>query len=101
MATEGSESRGDLSTRWVELVVALLVIAGGAVVIVDSVRVGIAWAEDGPKAGYFPFFIGCILAGCGAWIAGRTLVSWRRLADKTFVTGSELKPVLAMLLPTI
>ena len=101
MATESSESRGDLSTRWVELVVALLIIAGGAVVIVDSVRVGIAWAEDGPKAGYFPFFIGCILALSGAWIAGRTLVSWRRLAGKTFVTGSELRPVLAMLLPTI
>ena len=101
MAIEDRQAGGDVQTRWVELVVALLIVAGGAVVIVDSIRVGIAWAEDGPKAGYFPFYIGCILAATGLWIVGRTLVAWRKLADKTFVTRAELKPVLAMLLPTI
>ena len=93
--------RGDIPTRWVELVVALLVVAGAVVVIVDSLRVGIAWAEDGPRAGYFPFFIGCLLVIAGAWIAGRTLVAWKSLADKTFVTRAELRPVMTMLLPTI
>ena len=101
MTTREKGARDDVPTRWVELVVALLVVAGAAVVIVDSLRVGIAWAEDGPRAGYFPFFIGCILAIAGAWIAGRTLVAWKSSADKTFVTGAEFRPVLTMLLPTI
>jgi putative tricarboxylic transport membrane protein len=100
MATREKGERGDVPTRWVELVVALLVVAAAAVVIVDSLRVGIAWAEDGPRAGYFPFFIGCILAIAGAWIAGRTLVAWKS-SDKVFVTGAELRPVMTMLLPTI
>ena len=102
MATESEGgARGDVPTRWVELVVALLIMVGGAVVIMDSLRVGIAWAEDGPMAGYFPFFIGCVLVLTAGWIAGRTLVQWRKLAGKTFVSQIELRPVLSMLLPTI
>jgi len=101
MEAKGGSARGDLSTRWVELVVALLVVLGGAIVIIDSLRVGISWAEDGPRAGYFPFFIGCILVGAGLWIAVRTIVAWRELAGKIFAKRDELKPVLAMLLPTI
>jgi len=75
MEAKGGSTRGSLSTRSVELVVALLVAAGGVVVIVDSLRVGISWAEDGPRAGYFPFFIGCILVGAGLWIAVRTVIA--------------------------
>ena|SRR5206468_4598157 len=101
MEAKSGSVRGDLSTRWVEFVVALLVVLGGSVVIVDSLRVGISWAEDGPRAGYFPFFIGCILVGAGLWIAVRTVVAWRELDGKTFARRDELKPVLAVLLPTI
>ena len=101
MSARGGEGRGDVPTRWVELVVALAIMAGGAVVVADSLRVGIAWAEDGPKAGYFPFFIGLILIVAGGLIAVQTLVAWRRRAGEVFVARAELKPVLAMLLPTI
>ena len=101
MTTQEREAQGDVPTRWVELVVALLVVAGGAVVVVDSLRVGIAWGDDGPKAGYFPFFIGLILILAGGLIAVQALLAWRRRADEVFVTRAELKPVMAMLLPTI
>jgi len=101
MATQGKEAQGDVPTRWVELVVALLVVAGGLVVVVDSLRVGIAWAEDGPRAGYFPFFIGIILMLAGGLIAVQTLAAWRRRAGEVFVTRDELTPVLKMLTPTI
>ena len=101
MAVESSKTQGDVPTRWVELIVALLVVAGGLVAMIDSVRVGIAWGDDGPKAGYFPFYIGCILAVAGAWIAVRTVIAWKKTADQVFVTQEQLKPVLQMLLPTI
>ena len=101
MDAKGGGTQGALMTRWVELVVALLVVLGGVVVIVDSLRVGISWAEDGPRAGYFPFFIGCILVGAGLWVAARNVVAWRELDGKIFAERDELKPVLAMLLPTI
>ncbi|MGI9154095.1 MAG: hypothetical protein ACR2IY_09515, partial [Rubrivivax sp.] len=50
--TDSAEG-GAVSPRWVELGVALALIALALVVIVDSLRVGAGWAEDGPKAGYF------------------------------------------------
>jgi putative tricarboxylic transport membrane protein len=40
-------------------------------VITDSLRVGIGWADDGPRAGYFPFYIGC----CWLLVLGWTLLA--------------------------
>jgi hypothetical protein len=92
---------GAVQTRWVELAVALVLMILGAIAVIDSHRVGIEWASDGPKAGYFPNFIGWILGAAGAWIAGATLYAWKRLANKVFVTRDELMPVLQVLGPTI
>jgi hypothetical protein len=95
------KARGDIATRWMELGVALLFVLGGAIVIVDSLRVGITWADDGPRAGYFPFYIGCLLAFAGAYVAVDTLLRWTKLHGVTFVTRDRLKPIFLMLLPTI
>jgi putative tricarboxylic transport membrane protein len=51
-----------LSNRWPELLVALFLFVMGVIAVIDSIRVGIGWEEgEGPRAGYFPFYIGCIL----------------------------------------
>lgn len=100
MAEERAAS-GTVRTRWAELVVALLFAIAGAVVVMDSYRVGIQWAEDGPKAGYFPFFIGCILLLAALAVAVQTIVRWRAMKDDIFVTWAEMKPVLTVLIPTI
>ena len=100
MAEERAAS-GTVRTRWAELVVALLFAIAGAVVVMDSYRVGIQWAEDGPKAGYFPFFIGCILLLAALAVAVQTIVRWRAMKDDVFVTWAEMKPVLTVLIPTI
>jgi putative tricarboxylic transport membrane protein len=101
MPTDDVKARGDIATRWVELFVALAIALGGAVVIIDSIRVGITWAADGPRAGYFPFYIGCLLVFTGGWVVVQTLLSWRKLAPSVFVTRARLKPILLMLLPTV
>ena len=101
MEKHPATARGSISTRSMELAVALLFVAAGAVVIIDSLRVGITWAEDGPRAGYFPFYIGCLLAFAGAFVAVQTILRWRSLGGDTFVTRERLKPVFLMLLPTI
>ena len=101
MVSPEVRASGGIATRLVELIVALLIIAGGAVVIADSIRVGYTWGPDGPRAGYFPFYIGIILTAAGAIVAIQTLLRWRRLAGVIFVYVDALKPVLLMLLPTI
>lgn len=99
--TQQVRGKGDVETRWVELVVALLVVVGGLVVIQDSLRVGIAWAAEGPKPGYFPFYIGVILAIAGLYIAATTLMKWRAMAGRVFATRAQLVPVTQMLIPAI
>ena len=98
-ATEASGA--GLSTRSVELVFALAILLAGAVVIYDSVRIGAQWASDGPQAGYFPWLTGCSLALAGGWLSAKTLWSWRKTASDQFVSYARLKPVLAMLAPTV
>jgi len=98
---EKEEAGGAVTTRWMELITALVIVAIGLLVVVDSHRVGVGWADDGPRSGYFPNIIGWILAASGAWIAGGTILQWRKLAGKVFVSHEDLKPVLMMLVPTI
>ena len=45
-------------TRTVEIVGRAALIAFGAIVGVDSYRLGAGWGSDGPQSGYFPFYIG-------------------------------------------
>jgi len=98
---EEQTGAGTVRTRWAELVVALLFVIAGAVVVIDSYRVGAEWGEDGPKAGYFPHFIGYLLAIAGIVVAAQTLLRWNARKDEVFVSWAELKPVLTVLIPTI
>ena len=79
-----------------EAVVAVLFLLAGALVVVDSIRLGAKWADDGPQAGYFPFFIGLIL--CGSALVN-FVASVRVAANETFVETEQLKLVLAVLVP--
>jgi hypothetical protein len=58
-------------------------------VIADSLRVGIGWADDGPRSGYFPFYIGLLLL---APAAGRWRAQLLALAARTevFAERSQL-----------
>jgi hypothetical protein len=98
---EEQNAGGAVTTRWMELITALVIVAIGLLVVYDSHRVGVGWADDGPRSGYFPNIIGWILAVAGAWIAGGTIMQWRKLAGRVFVSHEDMKPVLQMLVPTI
>lgn len=95
------EAGGDervVGSRWPELIVAALLVALAVLVIVDSRRVGIGWADDGPRSGYFPFYIGLLLLASSATVLVKTLLAWRRL-DETFAERGQIAMVLAVLLP--
>ena len=51
------------STRTVEIVVCLLLLALAVTLGIDNYRTGISWDSTGPQAGYFPFYLSVILAG--------------------------------------
>ena len=82
------DSQRGVSTKAVEMVVAAAILVLGLVVMADSRRVGAGWADDGPQAGYFPFYIGLILCFASAWTLWRTLFSGK---DTTGVFVSRKK----------
>ena len=93
------KSESGVSTKAIELVVAALLLFIGAIVIFDSVRVGFRWADDGPQAGYFPFYIGIILCLASGWIFLQALRTHMRDAG-VFVDSGSFRMVLAVLIPT-
>ena len=50
--------------RTADVTTALVLMAGGVLVLWDSVRLGIGWGTDGPKSGFFPFWLAVILLAC-------------------------------------
>lgn len=96
MENNGHADRPALTVKMVEAIVALVIMAGGAVVIYDSLRLGARWASDGPQAGYFPFYIGLLLCISSAVNLFRAL---RDPYVRTFVTRRQGKEVLRILIP--
>jgi putative tricarboxylic transport membrane protein len=96
---EGQEGRAALRYRSAELAVAGFFFALGAVVIYDSVRLGTGWADDGPRPGYFPFYVGLIICVSALVNAVRALLV-PAAKNKAFVETGQLKMVLAVLVPT-
>jgi len=92
--------RAAFGRKSAELAVAAFFFLIGAIVIYDSVRLGVGWQEvHGPRPGYFPFIIGLII--CVSSLVN--VVQALRIggdADKTFVEVGQLKLVLAVLVPT-
>ena len=97
--SKGREGRAALRQKSAEIIVAVLFLLLGAIVVYDSNRLGAKWADDGPQAGYFPFFIGLIV--CVASVINLvSALSSPRDRDRSFVEVGQLKLVLSVLGPT-
>jgi putative tricarboxylic transport membrane protein len=98
--TQGGEGKPAFRQKSAEIVVAALFFLVGAIVIYDSLRVGIRWEEvHGPQGGYFPFYVGLIICVSSAINALRALMVPAQ-QSKTFVQVGQLKLVLTVLVPT-
>ena len=81
-----------------DLIVAVLNFALGALVVYESVRLGASWGSDGPGAGYFPFYIGMLICICSFAVFVQSLIKGK--TDRAvFVTEEQFKLVLVVLVP--
>jgi len=64
------------------------------------VRLGARWAEDGPQAGYFPFYVG-LLVCVSALVNFVIALLNRKNPEREFVQLDKLKLVLAVLVPAM
>ena len=94
------EGQSAASVRTVELVTAAIIFLFGAGVAFDTYRLGARWGEDGPQAGYFPFYVGLLICFSGAGIFVRALRD-ASLAGESFVERGQLKLIFTVLVPAL
>jgi hypothetical protein len=99
--SESPQPSGGIRTRTMERVVALILFAGGSLVVYDSHRLGSSWGSDGPEAGYFPFYIGLIICISSVVIFAQSLFGRVSRSQQVFVEPQALRQVLAVLLPAV
>ena len=82
--------------RTADFVTASILMALGGVVLFDAIRLGIGWGTDGPRSGFFPFWLALIMIVTCAVILLQTF--WRG-SREAFVTREQLGPVLKVIWP--
>ena len=94
------EETSAVSTRTLEIIVALVLLALAVLIMWDSRRMGAGWGASGPESGYFPFYIGLLLAGSSGWAVLSTLRRWSADTD-AFATRKQVGLVLSVLVPMV
>ena len=87
------------TTRTVEVVAYLLLLALALVLGFDNWRSGMGWAKDGPQSGYLPFYLCVILAGASLFGLGTAFLKRTDVA-RIFVTRDQLRRVMQVFVPT-
>jgi putative tricarboxylic transport membrane protein len=98
--SETSHSSGGTgpSHRSVEVGVALLMALLAVIGIVGSLRAGIGWGPEGPKAGFFPFYISLIvLVSC---VFNIIIVLRVYTGREVFAEWGQLRQVMSVVIPT-
>jgi hypothetical protein len=95
------EVRGDAhsgpSQREVESGVAIATAVFALIVIYGSIQAGIGWGDEGPKAGFFPFYVGITIL-----IASVVNLAQARMVPRSdlFAEWGQLRQVLWVVIPT-
>jgi putative tricarboxylic transport membrane protein len=87
-----------LTHQAAEVIVAAAIFLVGVVMMIDSQRIGVGWAVEGPQAGYFPFRTGAIISISSVVILLRALFGKHR-NHELFVSWDRFKQVLYVLIP--
>ncbi len=99
---DASDEPALVSNRVLEIVVALLLLGVSAIIITDSLRLGIGWAEgEGPRAGYFPFYIAVVLGTASVAILLKAVMGKGDGLSEAFVSRPAFFRVVTVLLPAI
>lgn len=87
------------SHRSVEVGVAAFMALLALIGIYGSIKVGIGWGDEGPRAGFFPFYVSLVvLISCAINILAVLAVPDK---GRVFAEWGQLRQVLSVLVPTI
>jgi putative tricarboxylic transport membrane protein len=83
--------------RTVEIAVAAFMIVLGLVVVVGSLQVGIGWGTEGPKSGFFPFWVAILIIATSAYNLARAVATPR--GGRLFAEWGQINQVGKVVLP--
>ncbi|HET7381919.1 MAG TPA: tripartite tricarboxylate transporter TctB family protein [Pseudolabrys sp.] len=87
------------SHRSIEVGVAAFMALLALIGIYGSIKVGIGWGDEGPRAGFFPFYVSLVvLISCAINILAVLAMPDK---GKVFAEWGQLRQVLSVLVPTI
>jgi len=95
MNTQNTSSTGP-AHRSVEIGVAIILAIVGIIVTYGSVQAGISWGAEGPRAGFFPFYVGLAI------IIGSCVNLWNAMRESPaglFAEWSQLRQVMSVVIP--
>jgi len=95
--SEHTQQAGGPSHRTVEIWVALVIALFGVITMVGSLEAGIDWGVEGPKSGFFPFYVGLVI------VISSTITLIEVLFHRSnalFAEWGQLRQVLAVVIPT-
>jgi len=99
-ANDNTDEPSLVSVRTMDIAVAILFLVAAGIVIYDSVRLGFGWRpNEGPAAGYFPFYIALTMAGASVINLFRALRIGHN-AHESFVSKPAFNRVMAILVPS-
>ena len=82
--------------RHVAMGVAAFILILGAITIFGSLKVGIGWGAEGPKSGFFPFWIGLLIVATSAF---NFVWAYAKPSRKLFAEWGQIAQVLKIVWP--
>ena len=88
--------------RKADIIVALGLMVVGLLAIADSIRLGFGWGMSGPKAGFFPFYMGLGIVICTFFIVLRAIKIYKKEGTgKLLIPEGGTTPILWVLIPAV
>jgi hypothetical protein len=98
MSDESNTVESGPSHRGVEIGVALLTLAFGIVVLLGSLQVGINWGVEGPRPGFFPFYVSLFIIVASLYNLAQAVVV-NGIKQGIFSSWEQLRRVMSVVAP--
>jgi len=99
MSDESHLAESGPSQRTLEIHVALLTLTFGIVILIGSWQVGIDWGVEGPRPGFFPFYISLFIIGASVYNLLQA-TSLSGIKPGLFSSWEQLRRVMMVVAPT-
>src|SRR6185312_13508250 len=88
------------SQRGVEVAVALGTLAFGIIILIGSLQVGIDWGVEGPRPGFFPFYVSLLIIVPSLYNLAQAVTLGGGIKQGMFASVDQLKRVMSVLVPS-